>query len=657
MKSTPSDKTSRFKYVLPTLCLFVVVVLFLHPLPLFALLPHLRALLGAVLPFVAAFPFALRLLSRNPDSTQPDIDTVLFGIGIGHGLLCALTFVLLTMNLVYVSTLGAVAALLLIVFLRQWEAIFQSIRYTQKPSDGFPRSVFVFLLLAGLLYLVSSLLPPTNYDGLEYHLPVPEAWLDHHGWVAFPLNIYAWFPMNVEILYMWGLAFGGVAATTVMNLFYAVGCAAAVWSIGRRICRASTAWLAVVVFLASGLVMRLAIQADIDLGVCFYSILALLAFVRWIEQGNTQPIVLCAVFVGLSLGSKYIALISVWAPMLLVTLFYAPRGKRATGAFWMLVLPILVMGPWLVRNWLMTGNPVFPLLYSWFGGEGWTSAANEFFKAAHSPKSMPLGEHLIALVRSPFDLTILKTTVFSPLILLGIVLIPTRQRKGTSIYVLSLFSLIVFALWFILTQRNDRFLVTIVPTLSILAAVGLNAHTDWLRSPARWPVWILAYASLFTLIVTVSFQNGLRYLCGTETTKEYYARVLPHTRAIHLLNEQSREESIRVMFVGEAQAYGCEFETIVPVVFNPHPWLRHNAHGEVIPISPEEAAKRLRDMGVTHILYNQSELSRLIRGYMPLGWPDGRELARLIPIMRERYCETVFETENGIIRVLRFTGG
>jgi len=652
VNAPPPDSPSRIRLLFVSLCVFALLVFILHPLPLYACLPHVRAILGASIPFLLGVPVGLRLVSRREERSQTDIDHLLVGVGIGHGLFFALTLFLLTARLVYIPVLGALAAVLVIVTLRCWESIFRALQPTEK--NNVPnRSVLVFLFLAGLLYLACSLLPPTNYDALEYHLPVPQSWLEHHGWASFPHNIYAWFPMNVEILYLWGLAFGGPAATTIINLFYAICSAVAVWLLARQSSSANIGELAAVVFLTSGLVMRLVMQADIDLGVCFYSSLALLAFLRWKENGETKSIILCSIFVGLSLGSKYIAFISVWGPMLLLVLFFGRSGKRIGGLFWMVLLPPLLMSPWLIRNWLMVGNPVFPLLYSWFGGEGWTPAANEFFKAAHSPKPAPLTAHLLALIRSPLDLTLLELTVFSPLILFGGILALMQKRMNGVVRALFCFSGVVFVLWFVFTQRNHRFLVTIAAPLSVLGAVGLNWCGDWLRSPARWPIWAVVYASLFMLVAPLSIRDGLRYLCGTETTEEYYERVLPHTRAIHFLNEQSREHRMRVLFVGEAQAYRCEFDAIVPVVFDPHPWLRHDAEGNAIPLTPEEAAQRLREMGVTHILFNQSELSRLIRGYMPLGWPDGRELARLIQVMEDRYFETAYSTENNVIRVYR----
>ena len=654
-----------------------ITVLF-NRLPVLVLTLHLRNVLAGFIPFVIGLPFGLALLpARERNGLAFDLERGLFAVGLGQGLVCGLTFLLLTAHLAHMIAFPLLAAGVIIVSLRRWGTVLRAWRakahptcppHAPRPTPHSPlptdltsvRSVLLFLFCAAVLYLGCALLPPVNYDALEYHLAVPQAWLANHGWVPFPHNIYAWFPMNMELMYMWGLALGDSPATTVINLFFAVACAAAVWALARRPSTSSgrrgggehASWLAVIVLVSSGLMIRLVMQADIDLGVCFYSLLALVAFVRWSERAELHSLVLSAIFVGLALGCKYIAAISVWVPMLILVLAGGPAGKRLTGMIWMLFLPVCVVAPWLLRNAIMIGNPVFPLLYRWLGGEGWTAAADAFFRTAHAPKPLGLGGHLVGLIRSPVDLTILDLTVFSPLILAGGLVAVLVNRRDRLVRLLLLFSAVVFALWFILTQRNHRFLITVVPPLAVVAAWGLECEGSWLRRPIRWPIWVVSYTSLYFLLLGLSLNNGLSYLAGAEDVSGYYERVLPHMRAIRFLNDRHSNRPVRVLFVGEAQAYGCRFDAIVPVVFNPHPWLTHDRSGQVIPQTVEQAGRRLRELGVTHVLYNEAELTRLIRGYAPEGWPDGRELARLIHLMDGTWLRSVFETENGVVGVL-----
>lgn len=56
-----------------------------------------------------------------------------------------------------------------------------------------------------LLYLLTTLLPPTILDALVYHLALPKAYVRAHALVDAPGNIYSFFPQNTEMLFALGL--------------------------------------------------------------------------------------------------------------------------------------------------------------------------------------------------------------------------------------------------------------------------------------------------------------------------------------------------------------------------------------------------------------------------------------------------------------------
>jgi len=642
-------------YRQPALVFVLITAVFVgvyHSSPVLVVAWRLREFLAGVIPFVIGWPLGWLILRREESMTKAE--RIILSLGLGQGILFGFTFVLLTLRLFYAELIPVLVGLPILFTWRIWVDLLRTIFAAGAKSHTELREnnlwIF-FLVLAGILGLGCSLLPPLNYDALEYHLAVPEVWIRHHGWVAFPLNIYAWFPMNVEILYSWALILGETASAVVVHFLFAVACTMGILCIGTRKSGLSCSWLAAVLFVSSGLIIRLAIQADIDLGVCFYALPALMMFLRWTESARPSAVILSSVFVGLAVGCKYIAVISVWIPMLVLVLGFGPSGLRLRGFLWMAFLPLCLLAPWLVRNVCMVGNPVFPLLYSWFGGENWTDAAAAFFRAAHSPKALGLSGHLMELIRAPLDLTVLNLTVFSPLILAGAALALIRRNGNRDLCILWIYSLVAFAFWFVFTQRNHRFLVTVAPPLALIAAWGIAPEVR-IQKTVRWAVIFVASYSLYLLLMTLSLDGGLKYLVLGETEDQYYERLLPHTRAIRFLNETAQERPVRAMFVGEAQAYGLRCEAIVPVVFNVHPWIPHDSFGNAIPQTAEQALHRLWELEVTHVLFNQSEMNRLMRGFLPLGWPDGRELARLIPLMEKDFLKQVFETENGIIRVL-----
>src|SRR5262249_27223978 len=43
----------------------------------------------------------------------------------------------------------------------------------------------------------------------------------------------------------------------------------------------------------------------------------------------------------------------------------------------------IACGPWFAKNWVMTGNPVYPLLYRLFDGRNWTPEKNGKWEWGH----------------------------------------------------------------------------------------------------------------------------------------------------------------------------------------------------------------------------------------------------------------------------------
>ena len=52
-------------------------------------------------------------------------------------------------------------------------------------------------------------------------------------------------------------------------------------------------------------------------------------------------------------------------------------------------LSIVLFSPWLIRNTIYTGNPVFPLATNLFGRGYWSAESQARFRAGHGPADLP----------------------------------------------------------------------------------------------------------------------------------------------------------------------------------------------------------------------------------------------------------------------------
>ena len=128
------------------------------------------------------------------------------------------------------------------------------------------------------------------------------------------------------------------------------------------------------------------------------------------------------------------------------------------------------MTPWLAKNVVDTGNPVYPLAYRVFGGRHWDEAQDAKWAAAH-------GSALQG--RKPVSFDALAESVVnvagrsdwqSPLYVALVPLAWLRPGSRRKAWALSGYVAYLFSTWWLVTHRLDRFWLPMLPALAVLAA-------------------------------------------------------------------------------------------------------------------------------------------------------------------------------------------
>jgi len=101
----------------------------------------------------------------------------------------------------------------------------------------------------------------------------------------------------------------------------------------------------------------------------FYEVLALYCLWQFYKQPQVKHwVYLCAFFLGTAFSIKYTAVLAIVGCDVLL-IYHNFKHKRWGSGFWpAAVLLFLPMVPWVLRNELANGNPLYPLATQWFGG-------------------------------------------------------------------------------------------------------------------------------------------------------------------------------------------------------------------------------------------------------------------------------------------------
>lgn len=557
-------------------------------------------------------------------------------------------------------------------------------RGEQIPYDAVCKALAVITMtLFCTAMLLGSLLPPTDFDVKAYHLTGPKEYFLNGRITFLEHNVYTNFPFLTEMLCLLGMVlrqdwFRGALAGQAVLMGFAPLTALALFCAGRRWFGPNTGWLAATIYLTTPWTYRLAIIAYVEGALCCYLFLTLFVVLLALEQRSLRLFAVAGLLAGSAMACKYPGLVSVVIPMAVAVgvgvwrqsrqlavaevvrlqLSVPPHQEtinvpdrspkshdfgyvKALVAF--VVGVVITIGPWLLKNLVETGNPVYPLAYGLFGGRDWDATSHAKWRAGHSPNTYAISD----LAEKLIDVTA-KADWLSPLLfgLVPLACLRGRQTKfqnANSKFDTSMTSAVtsppsaflrlpsallcylayLFLQWWLLTHRLDRFWVPLIPVAALLAALGV----EWSQSKLwRWVCGtVIALSVLFNLgFVTTPLCGFSAYLSdldkarsGSESTAEGVAYLNQLQDAGKLLSDAV------VLCVGEAQVFDARPRVIYNTVFDQpifRDWLAERPAGNVSecdwPLRPiDEIRRQFESHGVTHVLVNWQELLRYRRTY------------------------------------------
>jgi hypothetical protein len=303
--------------------------------------------------------------------------------GAAYGLLTAAALLVATLGPAAVGLLGRasgpICALLLLAATTRWLPRAATPVAEPAPAPGEPRlsrllGAASFVLLAGWSLSAAwlgSAFPSTGRDTLTFHLPEVVRWLQTGTiWRVDqyePLLANAYYPQNGDALNLALLApFHSDAFVRVLSVSSLLAFALAVYALAREL-RAPPGAAALGAALVASLPITLLTAeegAKTDLWCLASLAVAGLFLIRQLRTKAGADLLLGAAALGLAAGTKWYGLTAAaavavaWAIARLVERARLRRFARELAI--LIGLSALGCGLWLARNWVESGNPLFP---------------------------------------------------------------------------------------------------------------------------------------------------------------------------------------------------------------------------------------------------------------------------------------------------------
>lgn len=499
-----------------------------------------------------------------------------------------------------------------------------------KRIDFFLLAVQCGLVLLLIFFIIiSASVPPVSKDALTHHLAVPKLYLKHGGIYEIPSMVSSYNPMNLDLLYLIPLYFGNDIIPKFIHFSFALFTAWLIFDYLKRRISTIYALLGATFFLSIPIIVKLSITVYVDLGLIFFSTASLFLLIKWVETGfRLRFLTISAISCGLAMGTKYNGLITFFLLTLFVPLIYSRYRQADKGNFiksigqglFFLIIALLIFSPWMIRSYIWTNNPVYPLYDQFFNPQ------NMVLQSSISPfvfRSLVHHESWWQIVLIPvriffegqdgnpqyFDGKLNPFLLFLPF--LAFYKIRGEPNNiNTEKRILLGFAVLYFAFSFFSTSMRIRYISPIIPPLVILSIFGIRkmveASSALDSNRLRRTCITLVFVSLcvaFVLNAIYIFKqykhvNPLSYLNGTLNRDEYIEKYRLEYPVIRYINENlPGDAKILFIYMGN-RGYYCDRDYIFDMDNNRSTLLQLVKRSS----SPETILSGLRDMGITHLL-------------------------------------------------------
>jgi Dolichyl-phosphate-mannose-protein mannosyltransferase len=553
----------------------------------------------------------LLILKKTGPTITGTGEKLFLAFAAGTGLAGYLVFLLAWLQLLSPLPLYALLTLLLTAAAAGWRGtgLLSALKACKRPDGPVEQAAFMGTIVLLALALLLALTPEIGKDALVYHLAVPKAYLRHHGFYYIPGNSFANLPFQAEMLYLLGLFLQGD------NLAKGLGFAAfpcillGIRQLSLRMGNNAFPWLSMLIFAALPSMFELSHLAYADLYVALYALAAVFAFLTWFDRNEPSWLFLCALFTGLAASSKYSALLLPFLGVLGVLLRHrtADESKEALRDLARYLIPVVLFSaPFYLKSWFLTGNPVYPFMYSVFDGRGLDPDLARLYNGLY--QYMGMGRSWLDFLLLPWNMSVhaqMNSTRFdgliSPLFLIMLPFLAGVRKPGPQLTTIYVYCAANFLFWAVSSQ-DIRYLSPVLPFLAVLSGVILTRYRHSTGISALLGASVAGCLIFNTSHIARDFGNisPLGVLTGRESREAFLQRNLPVYDMYRFINSDLPDNTRVFLIFMRNSTYLCDRSCYADTMFEDYTLKKILSSSA----TPDAVYERLKGMGFTHIMYD-----------------------------------------------------
>ena len=506
---------------------------------------------------------------------EKNLESFIFSMPLGLAAIAYITFFIGIAGFLYKSVLIVFLAALFLLFFRE-------IKEAMKIFFGFIKKInlskikkkceigfnFFTLAIGFLIFLVignfiGTFVPPWHFDVLAYNLAVPKVYIRAHQIVYMPDNFYSNLPSLVNTIYLMGLLLHSGVLSNMLGYVLGVNLVLAIFYFCSRFFNFKIAVLSSLIFYSFPNVIRLSRTSHVDIQLASFIFLAFYGLFIYLDSGSNKHLVMSGIFAGLGASSKIFGIVGVCGISVILLSDIISRllkkelnyKKALLKLFIFFLVVLIIFSPWLLKNYIFTGNPVWPAMNGVFNGKYWDKEHQEQV-AKLTLKRVP---SIINFLRLPWDIhtqtgsripieNIDYEESIGPYFLVFLPLYFILKKKNKVINKFFVLILVSVSIWFFLSYVL-RYIIFVWPLIAIISAYVI---VELLKNPqiSKIVKILLVFTFCFNIAVWAAMNlKSLPVAFGLETHDEFLSRYPGSVyKASKFINANLPEDSKILLF-------------------------------------------------------------------------------------------------------------
>ncbi|MEW6617670.1 MAG: phospholipid carrier-dependent glycosyltransferase [Patescibacteria group bacterium] len=569
---------------------------------------------------IVFFLFSLLLGSKMLSILKvnaPDEEWFLFSAGLGVGISAGLLLVLGFMGAYTKEIILLTAVAISILCISEVKKIIisaQSIKNTAKKNENFLNKIMrSVLILFALLFVLVAASPETEWDAISFHLATAKVYIEHQQIVPIYYAYHAALPHLFDMLYVVGELWNSDVLSRMFVLLCNLTIVLGIWILGKKLFSERAGLIGACIFLTTPILMVYMPSTYIDIPLGLFAVCAILAIWNWKQATQKERWIwvwITALMCTFMVSSKIVTLPFVAGCMLyfLWHIWKTKKMQEATKGITIFALClVIILGPWMIFNYIHLNNPIYPFADTIFHGKYWSPELAQWWSDARNTYSG--GKNITDFILKPFILTYIPNINgpiygFSPIYLMFIpLLVFWAGEKRKELTCIGSIAFISWLGWCILAP-DMRYIFYLIPILALSAGYAIDSlfiDTNIKEYTKKIVYLVMALIVLSNLLFFfVIFRNDVQMWTGKITREEFITIDTPNYFVAQWANKNLPQEAF-IFLANDDKGYYFDREyTLGYGIFSTYIDYAHLSDGDAL-------YQRLKEIGITHVLFKEYE--------------------------------------------------